>query len=397
MLTYSNDAAIVGIDPARFKDERDRRMAEMLRETDPEIAEPLQALLAFLRKKAIIDHYHMDPKVMLAVMERFGPMDWRHAASHAAYWTSLGLQKAAEQRNKSDPDFINSYRGNIHALQSLSYNGRIVFDPVTERYDQLPDPRFIPSYEKAFTATERDIDKNGWSAGVIDSFNGGYENFLLFAVTTTYLYGEEAEAETYYKKLRDRFGDAPHNVRDGRYLVPLADLVEKQVNGNLEVQAYSRQVIDSMITQAFKVGLANNRPDVFQKFLTLARKAHEKWQKYQTPAGKIDPEERMKLMKFEDLVTETFVGFMRASEGPVQVPLIIRSRIWRNAPLELRQPTFDRLKSYLYTQAEQQRPPLNAELAFPEPAGMKEYRELHPMRTDETKQGEEGPARIEKK
>ena len=51
-------------------------------------------LLGYLRKRTIVDTYHMEPDRMLRYTRKYGPMDWRHPASHAVYWAARGVERA---------------------------------------------------------------------------------------------------------------------------------------------------------------------------------------------------------------------------------------------------------------------------------------------------------------
>ena len=51
--------------------------------------------------------YRMDPAWMLAVMERYGPMDWRLPEAVAIYWLALG-QKLCPDTTLADVDALNN-------------------------------------------------------------------------------------------------------------------------------------------------------------------------------------------------------------------------------------------------------------------------------------------------
>ena len=56
--------------------------------------------LRFLRAKVLREHYHMDPYLMLDLMETLGPFDWRHECSQGAYWIAQGVLRRANQQRE---------------------------------------------------------------------------------------------------------------------------------------------------------------------------------------------------------------------------------------------------------------------------------------------------------
>src|SRR5690606_6219629 len=114
-------------------------------------------------------------------------------------------------------------------------------------------------------------------------YAAGHENFLLRSITYTYLYGDIEQARRYYAKVREMFGDRPSNIRTGRYRQSLEDLVLQDLGENLENWDRTIQFIDAMFNSAFRDGLANNRGEVFDHFLRLAKRVHEKFEKRAIP------------------------------------------------------------------------------------------------------------------
>jgi len=51
---------------------------------------------AKLRVKMITEKYKMEPKVMVEVEERYGPLDWRTPETMAIYWATVGLKYAKQ-------------------------------------------------------------------------------------------------------------------------------------------------------------------------------------------------------------------------------------------------------------------------------------------------------------
>jgi len=372
MLSDSLDIAALAADrDAALVDETDRRVAEVLR--DPDLKPGVEPLVAFLRKQVLRDNYHMDAQIMLDLMEKFGPVDWRHPAAHSLYWSSRGVAVAAGVRNDEHIDKLNTDRQVIHSLQQLAWFGRLGFDPVTRRIDLLPDPRFFEAYNTALKdANERIAAEEKYLETVSQNFEAGHENFLQRAVFFSYLYGSEEQARDFFLEAKELYEHKRHNQQSSRYNMTLEDFVFSEMKYDMGTSGVNRQFIDAMIIRGLTQGLGNNRMDVFQRFLTMARRAHREVQ----AASIVNPtatQDRMKILPFDQTLLESYIGFLQQPS----VSLLLRSRVYRNTPLsmELRQKAYDRIRQPLMQQARSARPPMNFDRAFPEPPNMDQYRD----------------------
>jgi len=81
--------------------------------TDPANDKAFDALTHSLRKRLLVERYHMDPNIMVRYTQKYGPIDWRHHAAHSLYWSAKGVE-AGEARvtreTKGDFDFVNTDR-----------------------------------------------------------------------------------------------------------------------------------------------------------------------------------------------------------------------------------------------------------------------------------------------
>ncbi len=389
MLNYSSDAAMLGLNLRERPDLYDSRLLPLME--NPQYAELLPALLAFLRKQALVQDYNMDPAFMLRLMEPplssdvdadgeidrtntrfgFGPLDWRHPATHSLYWDAMGTVVADRSRVKEGIDLLNTYRGVIHSLQALTDGGRLNYDPVSGHIDLLPDPRFVPAYEKAYLLALEDVARQR-GQGVVDSYEAGYENFLLKAVVFYYLYGAvdapgpDNDATDYYRKLREKFGINPQRAQ--KYSQTLENLVLGELTENIDLDEFTRQFIDSTLVRAFAEGLADNRLEVYERYVRLGQAVHQRFQA-RAVATPIAPQQRMALLPFEQIQTETYIRFMQSPSAP----FLLRLRIWRNTPLPLRQSSYDRLREPMLAQLNEAG--LDPAKAFPEPSGMDPLRQ----------------------
>ena len=341
----------------------------------PDIAGFVDPLLAYLRKRVLRDVYHMDPDFMLALMEQYGPLDWRHPAAHGCYWSEMGVRMSTAAMDGNSPqqlerdteiDLLNTNRQSIHALQQLSWFGRVLYDPITGRLDLMPDPRFIPAYDHAMDLAKQRIDSGEFGDVGGDSFDRGHENFLLRAMADHYLYGDTDQAEYFYTKLRRLYGAKPHNLSSGRLRKPLAVLVSDQVRESMDMMGTTNQFIRAMLGRAFEQGLAHNQMAVFERFVQLAQSAHSGYQReHQSPQPDDTPLARLDLLPFDRVVAETYLAYMTQ---PSRDDLTTRSRAWANTPLSLRRAVYHRLLPPLRDQCEAAG--FDVALAFPEPTGL---------------------------
>lgn len=362
MVTGSSDAALLGLQIQPPDDPRLRQLFDVVvRQDEPQQA-PLQRVLAYLRAKVISQNYYMDPNWMLHLLEKYGPVDWRNAAAHSLYWSSMGVYMAESLRNKKDVDLLNTIRQVIHSLQTLSRTGRTNYDPISRYIDQLPDPRFIPAYEKAVEEGGEEVEKAEWGSGTAENFQAGYENFLISAVVASYLYGDQDQARAYYRKLRDKFADLPHNQQSKRYFKPLDDFVTAELTQDLDQMYLSRQFIDALLERGVTEGLANNRLDVYQRFRDVAMRVHRAYQKkaIDNPTAVQD---RMRIPEFDQVESSTYQRWLTASH----ISPLVRARVWRNTPVTLKARVYQEARPALLAQARQSG--FDLDKAFPPPPG----------------------------
>jgi len=365
------DGDSIGADGAGKVDHSfDDELAKIL--ANPEWADSVAPVLACLRKEVLRKNYHMDPAFMLHLMEIYGPLDWRHPAAHGCYWSEMGVKMAsATRRDGEQPklerlveiDLLNTNRQSIHALQQLAWFGKVVFDPVAGRLDLLPDPRFIPAYDRAMDLAKQRIDSGSFGRVGSSSFEDGHENFLLRAMTDHYLYGDMDQARYFYKKVRGLYGYKLNNRESGRYRKPLDALVADQLRQNLDMMANTNQFIRAMLGRAFEHGLAYNQLDVFNRFVQIARLAHTSYQEGKAKEAHTS-QGRLRLLPFDQVLEKSYLVFMQSS----RLSLLRRSRLWANTPFQLKRRVSDKLIPVLHRQAKQAG--FDPERAFPQLQGM---------------------------
>lgn len=351
----------------------------------------LAPMLNLLRALALVDEYHMDPAFMLSNMERFGPIDWRHPAAHALYWSALGTLRAEEWLNNKDRvDLVNANRNIIHNLQKLAHQGKINFRPKVaamgevgkETIDHSPDIRMIPAYDRAVTSANEkakagefgDRHKDG------DTFVNGHENFLQAAVYLYYFDGQETRARDYFERVKELYSNRAQSpaAQDGHYELNLPDFARVRLDDDLGFQW--AQLINVRIKMAWQYGLAERNQSLMKRHLDAAKQTYDDFleDRQTTSRADLDVQARQGLPPFEDLVLIQFIEMMRST----QYSLTQKSDTWRlAAPLlvsasderALLFEAYVRMTPFLRSQAELEGQTGDLSAAFPEPRGFQAW------------------------
>lgn len=338
----------------------------------PELGKPcFELLVPHLQKRALLDRYRMDPAKMLALMERYGPLDWRHPSAQGIYWMEEGYARSTQSRNREGRNELLVIRRRLNMIAELMRTGRINYDAVSDRIDLLPDPRFIPAYEAALAEaiavirSEAGVNTQYWGRAEVDDLMKGWERFLNEATIMAFVYGDEPKANECFQKLvtlaqEQGMGDQPIYRESLQMFVTLrlGDVMKLDLNN-------TRQFIDGMLNRALVDGLAQGRIDVFNKFLKMAYRAYDKRYSASDPT-QIRVQKGMAIGSFPDLVAASFEDMMRQGTSPV----LLRARIWAWAPEDLKIRAWPKLREPLAEQAVAAG--LDPARAFPRPRGFVE-------------------------
>ena len=333
MQANSVDAKLLG--NRRLPSGDDAKLLAAVRADGETAAALLDHLVPYLQRRVLEDRYRMDPLAMLALMERYGPLDWRHAESHGIYWTEQGIAIGRELKRREQTNELLIIRSRLHMLAELMRTGRIDYDNATHRVDLLPDPRFAAAYERSLEdAIDLINSEEGVSAGEFGAAEeadllDGYETFLNLAIILEYLYSDRSDAETHFVKLRTLAARLGHGD-DPLYNDTLETFVAMRIAEVLAIDVSNlRQFLDAMIRKGLREGLAKGNQAAFNRYLALADSAYER--RYAAPNAKFVLEEA-RLPPFRELVANSFVGLM----GQEGLPLMERARIWAWSPEQLR-------------------------------------------------------------
>lgn len=355
---------------------------------DPANAQALEDLLAFTRRKVLVERYNMEPQRMLRYTSTYGPLDWRHPASHALYWAQKGVEGGLtriDPVNIKDYDFINTDRLVVHAIQELwrtgnlwfDYNGMMLNQDRPPFYLGIPDTAYIPVYGQIlYDVVERSYYDGAERA--YSSYAAGYENFMKDAIRFVYRRGQR-ELATKMKNDLANFELANRN--DDRRAQWLAQDIDRFVQAELVDRIGSPTVALQEITGALQdailTGLVGGDDEVFRSSLDYARQFHAAYLRQQLRDNAQDPMGRMEFLdrRFDFVVGQVFASILPALD------VDLAQQAYYNAPEDLRRWAYDDLvlRFKPLFEDEEGNPHVEGrsfDAVFPEPEGMERFRQM---------------------
>jgi len=344
--------------------------------TDAANAAVLDRLLAAVRSATLRERHKLDLDWMYDLMvNQYGPLDWRNAFAHALYWASWG-DKMSEGIAATDPaDAMNTARFVFFSLQQLITRGRITlypdFDDPFESYIELtPDIRYIPYLFDTYLRLGKKHfgDNPRFKEGTPGpSYMTGLVTAMHNWIELLYLEGGEEnrrQAENYLAWLREH-NKHPDGRTQERYLITLDDFVMGDLRAQMQNYKAATAIIGSYIRKALKqFALGQTRPAVSS--VARAVECYDFWMKDTSK----DINERRKIQPPHIMLRDHIEVFMQ--DG--RIDPLAKARLWNGLPLQQRQMVYDRVAPVFDRICEVQDPPWAVDRAFPEPAGMAEFR-----------------------
>ncbi len=342
-----------------------------------------QSLVPFVRKRILIDQYHMEPERMLRYTGAYGPLDWRHPCSHAVYWATRGLEEGMRRINKEDFDLTNTDRTIMGALQDLFRWGTIHFDMINDSYVQMLNLDFVDVYGDVYLnivaprANRRGSFDNVAGAEREDKpfrvMGMGYVNFLRDVVRIYYRMGNMAKAEEYFEHLRTWEGI---NYVESEYELgmPLDEFIKLDFEERMTSPNFAATELVASLRDAFLRGLLMRNRDVFQKQRKYAYDVHQYYQERQNRMTTADPNaNRMAFIPpiYIDAEAGVLIEVMLQLTSGAQMQLPVEaSFVYRSSPVRTAQAAYDQLAEMFSDRIP------NFDRWFPEPPGMDDYRTL---------------------
>jgi hypothetical protein len=360
---------------------RNPALEKLIRDEQYEFA--WRALIPHLRKRLLIDNYHMEPERMARYTRTYGPLDWRHACSHSIYWASRGVEEGDRRINVEDFDFTNTDRSIMGAIQDLYRWGTINYDIINDSYVQMLNLDYIDVYDNVFNNI---INPRANRRGSVETRKGvesedkpfrvmvmGYVNFLKDVVRVYYRMGEREKAAQYFEKLRTWKG-INYTVDESILGLPLDEFIKEDFNERIDSPQFASSEINASLHDAFLRGLLRGDREVFQRQRTYAYKVHQHFNKRQNMVTTADAKaNRMNFIPPVYIDAEASVLYeiiLQLTAGQQRELPIEASKIYQRSPLRTAQAVYDQLNNALSSRIP------NFDYWFPEPPGMKEYREL---------------------
>jgi len=346
-----------------------------------------QELVRFLQRKVLKEVYKLETEYMLELITEFGPMDWRSVDSQSLYWTTKGLIAGGETLNDFRNDKTNTARIIFFSLRNLFLFNRMTFEPLPGQIHRSYlnrgiDPAFIEPLHQTYIKYGRLFDPNPRGVdGAGRTYRAGHMNFLGEIIRRLYLSGYEAEAAYYYSYLQESYPTNEAGQPNPAVAKTLHDYVMDGYLDTAEVPG-AREIsliIDALLSNAY-AQLARNDISRYARLVRQSQRFHESYMSDKQDAGS----RRMRIPDFIDMQVDTFMAWLARPPSTPWITLT-KVRLWHRAPLFLRQSAYDRLLPGFEAECEAWQ--FELAQAFPEPPGMKEYRERHPDRYQQEREG----------
>lgn len=340
-------------------------------------------LLSFIRRRTIIEDYNMEPDRMVRYTLKFGPLDWRHPATHALYWAARGVEQGlnrVQAQNASDYDFINTDRMAIHSIQELYRSGLIQFDILLPQYlTQFPNPDYIASYDAMIVEimereneqmkTTKDVDM---TQRAYRFYSAGYENFLSDAIVLLFRRNQIEEAKEYQLKMANWKGRNQNNIDMERIRrLPLEDFVLEQIKDRSNTPNLAVQEVVANLQSAYVFGLLAGDSDTFSKKFEYAARFHKEFWDQQFRITNVDRDNaRMEAMStdFGEVAGQVLFDMIQQF-GPVDGALM-----YNRAPDIARLHAFERLEFLAPRDEKGTRVESDFDKVYPQPPGWDQFR-----------------------
>ncbi len=347
---------------------RNQALDEML--VDEQYADAWGILLSHVRKQVITKDKNMEIARMKRYTVKYGPLDWRHPASHAVYWATRGIETGLSRENTGDFDQTNTDRLIVQALQEQFRWGDVYYDILNDTFVSMVNLDFTDSYGDALKVLEDRATKFEDRNRGYRLYGVGYRNYLLDVVRVYYRMGDFRTANYYFDRFKTYEG---HNIAEENLIrslsaMTLEEFVQFEIDEQITVPQYAVTEVTASLRDAFLRGLLNGNMDVFQGQLKYANDVHAHFMSNQNRVTMADRENRMAQMppRFVDtaasvLVNTIITGIVGREEA---------SLIWRRTPTGLQQAAYDDLVAALSGTLS----PQAIERWLPEPPNMMQYR-----------------------
>ena len=334
--------------------------------------EEAEALLAFLRRQALTaDDVNMSPRFMYELAERFGPIDYRHPASHALYWSALGIDRVREDRGRSEHGILNTRRNILNALMTLAKAGQVVYRSPLAQGEQayisyLPQWPFYLSYDRLYQSMKQEVGEEE-AAKIETQYGAGYRNHMDGAIVDAYLYGETAVATQLLDQLN---ADYRGQEVGQRYAKTLDEFAIDALQETIENPDQARTTMAALLTSSLTFDIVYNDPQRAAAQYAWAERLYGQFRAlYPNPSEPIYQE----VPAWPQMLLDAKGNFLLGNAGKLgqqAIPLDLRAAVYQNyMTAEERSYIFANFGEALHAQVVAQG--INPEEVFPTPAELR--------------------------
>lgn len=264
-----------------------------------------RASATLLREK-----YKMDPAIMKAVDDQYGPLEWRFPETHAIYWAWVGRTKAKGKKE----DLITLRRVIFQSMQLAFQRGRLVKTPFDNAYTFEPNLDIIDKTNAAYE------DMMAEDVEMREHIGRGHKNFLLDAVYFLYTSNRMREAAKWLEVVKQKY------PKDYPAAMSLDDYALKRVGEDVGETDMNRTIanISGFLLQSF-VNMVSDEDDKATAAALLARKIYER---YQGKILKTVSDKRVGLPSFESLREKVLSKVLDPEQGfKPELAAIVRTKL----------------------------------------------------------------------
>ncbi len=159
-----------------------------------------RTLTLCLRRRWLEEECRLDPARILALNNKYGPLDWRLPQAHAIYWASRGLEVAPGHRN-------HACEINLRQAAKLAFeSGRLLGDPASDAIEITANLELADAADRAF------LDEIAIAPDDATTKNA-HANFLASAIPQLYLFGRREAAARFLAEGRRLYGEKERRFR----------------------------------------------------------------------------------------------------------------------------------------------------------------------------------------
>lgn len=363
---YSQDESCRIVRPFFYvmETQRDKDLAALINK--PELAAARGKLHAFLRAQILWNQYKMDPAWMLGLMEKYGPLDWRHVLPNGLYWSTYGFHFCGLGLRPDNVETINNSRIVLNCLKELTWVGRLSYvesvgEPDMPEIQMWSDWRFIkPTLTEFDYLTDLAVEAEGVDF-VNNTFNASHMNYMTAATQMMWAADRPADAQELYDLVRDKY-----QLRSQpQWQVSMEDWIASENRAeDKPTPSFATQQSTSALVSGF-ARLSHGNLQTSQGFFRYAELIFAKWQKDALERYRVAPFEFFSARVLSDLLTTPEIHGRR-------IALLDRVTIWARLDDARKRIVFDQIIPELKLQCD--RDGLDVKKAFPEPPGMADYR-----------------------